>query len=230
MGLDHGYLVECDVETALREIGFKEDAFGCLEWRYQELSMMAGAWPGSEWELQVQRISTRTMTDFTCHLPARGIKGWYYAKIYELWRDEFILSEIPDALLPGQQFIEYQRVLRKLLPRAPSITIERPWMRLLVNQFRKLVDEVAGNPDVDFPILLWFSNDQLHISWYKHTFSVPASGAWIGQVTISGRSFFRATRRFNCDPVSISYADGHLDIVNHRISANWSDQDVLITG
>jgi hypothetical protein len=221
------YLAEIHIEEALISIGFKENISGGLECQWQGLSIAACRWKGGGWLLSIQQLTSRTLTDYEKVLPEVAIKGWYYAEIYQIWREAFPINQallfpetIPAKLIPGQEYIEYQQVLHKLVPPNPWIKVDRLFMRELVNKLKKLAGD---DPEVDFYITLHLHLDQFILFSNTNFFLYPATANWFGRVTVSMRDFLGVCKRFNNDPVRLEYSDSCLKIDNKNIEAEWHE-------
>lgn len=223
------YLEEIHIEDALKSIGFKEDAFGSLEWKWQGLNISAGMCFGG-WKLNAQRFTSRTMLDLEKLLPDVAIKGWYYAEIYKIWREEFPVDQvslfsddlnIPAGLVHGKEYLEHLEILRMLVPPNPWIEIERLYARDFANKLKKRMD--IEDPKVDCPVEMHFHNGQIVFDVFGEDICMPAKANWFGSVTFSMRDFLKACKRFDRDTVRFEYNDSYLRIGNKSIKADWHE-------
>lgn len=229
MSLPPEYLEEIHIEEALKSIGFIEDAFGCLKWECQGLSISAGMWFGG-WKLHAQRFTSRKMLDIEKILPEVAVKGWYYAEVYKIWRDEFKADQvsvftdglnIPAGLNHGEEYLEHLKVMKKLVQPTVWIEVEKLYARDFTNKLKKHMD--VEDPEVDCSIRMHFENGQVVFDGFGEDICIPAKANWVGSVTFSMRDFLKASKKFDRDTVRFEYHNYFLRIGTKTIEAVWQE-------
>ena len=145
------------------------------------------------------------------------------ATIYRLWAEVYAPEESLDTFLVwGKKWLDYQAVVKKLIPPPPTIWAEREFLRHCFNYIEREHDWV----DVDYDIRFSQIPGQLLIKAKNTEVCCPARGQLIGETVVSAKAMFRRLpKRFIGDVVVLQTKHNELCIDSHRVPARWNDPD-----
>jgi len=162
------------------------------------------------------------------HLPSVIATVELMATIYRLWAEVFSGKESADAyLLWGKEWIDYQRQLKALTPRPPSLRADRGFFRYCLNH----IDPDHEWKQTDYEITLSSIPGQLRIKTKHVDVYCPAHGTWLGEATVSARDLFkRLPGRFSSSSVLIECDAGRLRVGSAEVPATWQEPEQSETG
>lgn len=151
------------------------------------------------------------------------------ASIYELWVEVFgvhafdKIKHIDPFLLWGKEWIDYQRELKMLIPRPPTIWAEREFLRHCFNYIEQKYDWI----DHDYNIIFSQVRGQLRIMANDLELYCPARGYLLGETSVSAKSLYRnLPKRFIGNVVMLQYDKGKLAIDNREFPAGWKEETI----
>ena len=145
------------------------------------------------------------------------------ATLYKMWADTFESAAPPDAHLRlGKAWLDYQRELRNLIPKPPTLFAERELFRHCLTHVERRHDWA----EADYAIVFSQIPGQLRIRVGETEVHCPAEGEWVGEAMVSARELFRRLpKRLMGQTVCLRIDDNALLINGYPISARWHEQD-----
>ena len=206
-----------------RQATSSETALGFAR-RWSGLEFVACEDP-SAWNLMREGRSTEREMWPPRHLrvnsPIKPIE--LMATLYKMWAEVIRCASPPDdSLRLGEAWLDYQRDLRNLIPKPPTLYAERELFRFCLTHIERRHNWV----EADYAIVFSQITGQLRIRAGEIEFHCPAEGEWVGEAIVSARELFRRLpKRFMGQTVQISLQDDTLLFDGHPIAAQWREQD-----
>ena len=130
-------------------------------------------------------------------------------------------GNVPIEFEIGKEQYEKQQRLRKLIPPAPTVWVEREFFRFCLSFHEKRNDWSQQDSFLRFEII----RSQLEIDDGNQITCCPARGRWLGSSKVSARDLYRnLPKRFFHDVVTLSQRGDAIMIDGRKIRAEWRDQ------
>ena len=225
-------LDELPVEEIVKSLNFKKNMYGCYEGKMDILNISMCYGGVVTWQLIISFSISHSLTkrnsmlvpdDFV--IPGKIAPIELFLMFYNLWKDA--CGDDNDKLLPmelyyGKIYYENKKSLKKMVPSAPTLLVDREFLRFCINQLDKNIDRTTIDYDIEFSKCF----DQLQIKAKDLIFYCPADGDWIGSmITYSSDFFDSVPKRFLAETVHIQAHPDYILINSHQIKARYIESE-----
>jgi hypothetical protein len=206
----------------LELLGFKQNHLGNYSQRWERLEVIAPEWLGGyhflcNWYSADGRRAAMPEFRVGSKVPPASL----LALLYELCGESFQGNELPLPFQIGKEQLAFQRMIRSLTPRSPTIWADRKFLRFCLSY----LDKRADWSNEDYTLRLAVADNQLRIEGKLETVFCPVRGEWLGVSTVFAKILFRRLpKRFSNSVVVLQQEGKGLRIDRHLIPASWEEK------
>ncbi|MEO6975782.1 MAG: hypothetical protein ABI144_07895 [Gallionella sp.] len=158
-------------------------------------------------------------------IPSEIIPIELMSSIYMLWSDIHSHEDPIDHLLMwGKEWIDYQKDLKLLIPKAPTVCVDREFFRFCLSFIEKRHDWL----DEDYEITISHLPGQLQIIAKDIVLHCPAVGYLVDKSIVSARQLFRGIpKRFSRNSICLQEEGGKLIIGGYQIDLRREEDNIV---